>query len=77
MPEKTTVGFRLPVDYLEEIDAICKATGRIRSQVLLEAVEAYLGKTSSEDVKSSMEALQKRIEALEKKSKNWSLVEKV
>ncbi|MEC4887696.1 MAG: ribbon-helix-helix domain-containing protein [Scytonema sp. PMC 1070.18] len=68
MAQKTTVGVRLPQDYLEEIDAICQATGKSRSDVLLEAVAAYIGKElTSGSVQSTLEQLQSRVDLLEKK----------
>ncbi|MEP0755631.1 ribbon-helix-helix domain-containing protein [Trichocoleus sp. Lan] len=65
--EKTTVGVRLPNDYLKKIDAIAKKLSRTRSQVLLEAVELYLGETSSPKIENELEHLKVRLEAVEKK----------
>lgn len=66
MTEKTSVGVRLPLEYLEEIDGIAETTGRSRSQIMVEAVEIYLGKTPSDGVKSDLENLRERINVLEK-----------
>lgn len=66
MTEKTSVGVRLPLDYLKEIDEIAEATGRSRSQIMVEAVEVYLGKTPSDGVKSDLEAIQERVSLLER-----------
>ena len=65
MTEKTSVGVRLPKEYLDEIDQISKVTGRSRSQIMVEAVEVYLGKTPSEDVISDLEFVKERVELLE------------
>ncbi len=67
MAQRTTVGVRLPQEYIEEIDAICSAAGKNRTEVLTEAVAAYLGKTPPEGVRSTLEQLQQRMESLEKK----------
>jgi len=67
MAQRITVGVRLPEEYLQEIDAICEATGKNRSDVLLEAVTIYLGKTPADAVQSTLEQLQQRLESLEKK----------
>ena len=61
------MGVRLPEEYLQEIDAICEATGKNRSDVLLEAVTIYLNKTPADAVQSTLEQLQQRLESLEKK----------
>ncbi|MEP0755856.1 ribbon-helix-helix domain-containing protein [Trichocoleus sp. Lan] len=65
--EKTTVGVRLPNNYLKEIDAIANKLNRTRSQVLFEAVELYLGKTLSSKIDNELEHLKIRLEAVEKK----------
>ncbi|HEY9636697.1 MAG TPA: ribbon-helix-helix domain-containing protein [Coleofasciculaceae cyanobacterium] len=66
MPKDPMVGARVPQDYINEIDAICEATGRSRSQVILEAIEVYLGKESGDSVESQLAALQQEVEALKK-----------
>lgn len=67
MAENPMIGCRVSPEYVAEIDAICQSTGRTRSQVLLEAIEVYLGKTSSIGVNSELEVLKKRLETIEKK----------
>lgn len=59
------MGVRLPKEYLDEIDQISKVTGRSRSQIMVEAVEVYLGKTPSEDVVSDLEFVKERVGLLE------------
>lgn len=66
MTEKTSVGVRLPQAYLDEIDHIVEVTGRTRSQVMVEAVEVYLGKTPSQGVQTELENVKKRVEILER-----------
>lgn len=66
MTEKTSVGVRLPSEYLKEIDEIAETTGRSRSQIMIEAVELYLGKTPLDGVKSDLGAIRKRVELLER-----------
>ena len=72
MAENPMIGCRVSPEYLAEIDTICQSTGRTRSQVLLEAIEVYLGKTSSVGVNSELEVLKKRLETVEKKSIAWT-----
>ncbi len=72
MAENPMIGCRVSPEYLVEIDAICQSTGRTRSQVLLEAIEVYLGKTSSVGVNSELEVLKKRLETVEKKLTAWT-----
>jgi metal-responsive CopG/Arc/MetJ family transcriptional regulator len=71
MKEKIAVGVRLPQEYLDEIDAICQTTGKSRSQVLLDAVEMYLGKVSSDGVKSELENVKHRLTVVEKRMLAW------
>jgi metal-responsive CopG/Arc/MetJ family transcriptional regulator len=68
MPKDPMVGARIPQDYINELDAICEATGRSRSQIILEAVEAYLGKELGGNVQSELAALRQDVETLKKKS---------
>ncbi len=72
MAENPMIGCRVSPEYVAEIDAICQSTGRTRSQVLLEAIEVYLGKTSSVGVNSELEVLRKRLETVEKKLTAWT-----
>jgi predicted DNA-binding protein len=72
MAENPMIGCRVSPEYLVEIDAICQSTGRTRSQVLLEAIEVYLGKTSSIGINSELEVLKKRLGTVEKKLTAWT-----
>jgi predicted DNA-binding protein len=72
MAENPMIGCRVSPEYLAEIDTICQSTGRTRSQVLMEAIEVYLGKTSSAGVNSELEVLKKRLETVEKKLIAWT-----
>ncbi|MBD1889702.1 ribbon-helix-helix domain-containing protein [Coleofasciculus sp. FACHB-SPT9] len=67
MAKDPMVGARIPQEYIDEIDALSQATGRSRSQIILEAVEAYLGKESGGNVQSELAALRRDVEALKKK----------
>jgi metal-responsive CopG/Arc/MetJ family transcriptional regulator len=71
MKEKIAVGVRVPQEYLDEIDAICQTTGKSRSQVLLDAVEMYLGKVSNDGVKSELENVKHRLTVVEKRMLAW------
>ena len=68
MAKDPMVGARIPQEYIEEIDALSQATGRSRSQIILEAVEAYLGKESGGNVQSELAALRRDVEDLKKKT---------
>ena len=67
MAKDPMVGARMPQEYIDEIDAICQATGRSRSQIILEAVKGYLGKESG-GVESELATLRREVEALKKKT---------
>jgi predicted DNA-binding protein len=67
MNSKASVGVRLPQEYLDDIDKICKATGKSRSQIMVEAVEVFLKKTPPSTVMSTLEEIKHRLEVLEKK----------
>lgn len=69
MSEKTVISVRFPSDYAEEIDQICEATGKTRSDVVIEAVESYLNKAPAPRVLSELEILKEKVEAIEKKLK--------
>ncbi len=69
MSEKTVISVRFPSDYAEEIDRICEATGKTRSDVVIEAVESYLNKAPAPRVLSELEILKEKVEAIEKKLK--------
>jgi predicted transcriptional regulator len=71
MPKDPMVGARIPQDYINELDAICEATGRSRSQIILEAIEVYLGKESGNTVESELAALRQEVEAFKKKYTSW------
>lgn len=69
MSEKTVISVRFPSDYTEEIDRICEATGKTRSDVVIEAVALYLDKSPAPKVLSELEMLREKVEAIEKKLK--------
>jgi hypothetical protein len=75
MAESPTVGVRIPPEWLEEINALCEQTGQTKTQIVLEALGHYLGKTTVSGINTKLETLsnllrtyQNRLEALEKKS---------
>jgi len=67
MAESPTVGVRIPPEWLEEINALCEQTGKTKTQVVLEALGHFLGKTTVSSINAELEAIQGRLEALEKK----------
>jgi metal-responsive CopG/Arc/MetJ family transcriptional regulator len=74
MPKDPMIGARIPQDYINELDAICEATGRSRSQVILEAIEVYLGKEPDDTVESELAALRQEVEALKKNTHHGRLL---
>lgn len=68
MAESPTVGVRIPSEWLEEINALCDQTGKTKTQVVLEALGHFLGKSTVSELDSKLGAIHERLEALEKKS---------
>lgn len=63
MPEKLAmIGTRIPQDWVAKIDAVCEETGLTRSQVVMEAIAAYLEKPEVNTVNN----IQTRLTAVEK-----------
>ena len=61
--QKPMVGARIPHTWMDQIEGICQETGKRPSDILKEALAAYLGKTDTDSVSS----LQKRVSAVERK----------
>lgn len=57
------VGARVPHSWKEQIQDICRASGKNESEVVQEAIAQYLGETDANAVQS----LAKRVAALERK----------
>lgn len=57
------IGTRIPEDWVAKIDAVCEEIGLTRSQVVMEAIAAYLEKPEVNTVNS----VQTRLAAVEKK----------
>lgn len=60
--QKPMVGTRIPHAWMEQIQNICQESGKCPSEVVQEALAAYLGRT---DV-NSVSSLNKRVTALER-----------
>ncbi|MFB2976458.1 ribbon-helix-helix protein, CopG family [Microseira sp. BLCC-F43] len=74
MAESPTIGVRIPPEWLEEINALCKQTGKTKTQVILEALAQYLGKNTVVGINADIETIRnvlrhhdQRLEAIEKK----------
>jgi RHH-type rel operon transcriptional repressor/antitoxin RelB len=74
MAESPTIGVRIPPEWLEEINALCKQTGKTKTQVILEALAQYLGKNTVTGINADIETIRnvlrshdQRLEAIEKK----------
>lgn len=74
MAESPTIGVRIPPEWLEEINALCKQTGKTKTQVILEALAQYLGKNTVVGINADLETIRnelrnhdQRLEVIEKK----------
>jgi len=63
--QKPMVGARVPHSWKDQIQSICNETGKSESEVVQEAIAAYLGKTDVESITS----MSKRLGALERQYK--------
>ena len=63
------VGTRVPPAWVEQLQAIAQETGKSQSEIIYEAIAAYLGKTDANSVSS----MNKRLTALEKKLQNLKI----
>jgi RHH-type rel operon transcriptional repressor/antitoxin RelB len=61
--QKPMVGARVDYSWKDQIEKICRESGKTESEVVREAIAAYLGKTNVESVMS----MNQRIKALERK----------
>jgi RHH-type rel operon transcriptional repressor/antitoxin RelB len=59
------VAGRVPQSYVDQLDKIGEATGKCQSELVREALAAYLGKTEPE----SVEKMSRRMAQLEKQVK--------
>jgi len=63
--QKPLVSARVPHDWKDQIEGICKESGKSESEVLQEAIAQYLGKTDL----NSITSLNKRVATLERQYK--------
>lgn len=63
--ELPVVGGRIPHHLNDQLQAFCQQTGKTQSDVIRDALSAYLGVNSPE----SIESLQKRVASLEQQYK--------
>lgn len=82
MAESPIVGVRIPPEWLEEINELCKQTGKTKTQVILEALAQYLGKNTVVGINGDIETIRnvlrnhdQRLEAIEKKLNRQSFEE--
>lgn len=57
MPRKPLASARIPEQWMDQIQAICDATGKTSSEVVQEAIAAYLGQPQVNPVNHSEERL--------------------
>lgn len=67
------VAGRVPQSYVDQLDKIGEATGKCQSELVREAIAAYLGKTEPEAV----EKMSRRVGQLEKQMKALILTQSV
>lgn len=60
--QKPMVGARVPHSWKEQIEILCRESGKSESEIVQEAIAQYLGKTDLNSVTS----LNKRVAALER-----------
>jgi predicted DNA-binding protein len=60
--QKPMVGARVPHSWKDQIQAICRESGKSESEIVQEAIAQYLGKTDA----GSVASLSKRVAALER-----------
>ncbi|MGB3494557.1 MAG: ribbon-helix-helix protein, CopG family [Elainellaceae cyanobacterium] len=60
--QRPMVGARVPHSWKEQIQSICRESGKSESEVVQEAIAQYLGVTDA----SSVVSLSKRVAALER-----------
>ncbi|HAZ46501.1 MAG TPA: hypothetical protein DDW76_01870 [Cyanobacteria bacterium UBA11369] len=82
MAESPTIGVRIPPEWLEEINELCKQTGKNKTQIILEALAQYLGKNTVTGINADLETIRnalrnhdRRLEAIEKKLNRESFEE--
>ena len=63
--QKPLVSARIPQDWKQQIEAICREAGKSESEVVQEAIAQYLGQT---DV-NAIASLSKRVATLERQYK--------
>jgi predicted DNA-binding protein len=61
--QKPMVGARVPLEWKQQILGICQESGKSESEVVQEAIAAYLGRTNV----ASVQSMNKRVIALERK----------
>jgi predicted DNA-binding protein len=61
--QKPMIGARVPLEWKQQISGICQESGKSESEVVQEAIAAYLGKTTI----ASVESMSRRVAALERK----------
>lgn len=66
MAQKPMVGARIPVEWRDEIEKLAQRTGRPVSQVVYEAIAAYLNKDTAGTMLSRVDQLSGKVETLER-----------
>lgn len=67
MAESPMLGARCPVEWQAKIKGIAEATGKKEAEVVREAIAQYLGETDSTTITRTLEDMQQRLAAVERK----------
>ena len=74
MAEKPMVGARIPHEWKTQLEEIAQKSGRNASQVVYEAIAAYLGKDSANTLANQVKVLAERVAALEQQQQGIRLL---
>ena len=74
MPTQPQLSCRAPLDIVEGIDNVAVATGRNRSQIILEALSEYLGRSPSDTMASQVKDLSARVVSLEQQLQGFRML---
>ncbi len=67
MAESPMLGARCPVEWQAKIRGIAEATGKKEAEVVREAIAQYLGETDPSTITRTIEDMQQRLAAVERK----------
>jgi predicted DNA-binding protein len=69
---KRHVGVRVPIEWIQRLEAMVSSTGRNQSELLQEAIALYLGEPTP-DTRNEIEKLRSRLDVIERKLQGLSI----